>query len=298
MKPTPSHRAIRLRLPRRYALQQRQVGVFRDFKLRIVPLDDVVGEQFDPVVVAAGGKELEGADPHMACRDAHEHRPLLHRFAIDLLAGRDRRQGPRRRHAERVHRLGHDVFAQHRSQRRTPVTSTGKRRRAGALQLDVAACSLAVDDLAQQDRPSVAELRHEIAELVAGIGHGDRHGAGRHDIAGQDRRQPAGIGKIGLDAQFRRQRRVEFQELRPLHRLGIDGGEKPVRQAGIGIVELEHGKNSFGRPAEDAAALFPNMGNHTRRTSGMRFCCAAQGLVSRTPKPRIKVSSAPAAAVP
>ncbi len=45
-------------------------------------------------------------------------------------------------------------------------------------------------DLADRQRPPVAELRYEIAELVAGIGHGQRLRPLGDFLAGKDRRQP------------------------------------------------------------------------------------------------------------
>jgi len=43
-----------------------------------------------------------------------------------------------------------------------------------------------VDDLAKQDGATVAELRHELAELVPGVSHRDRFRGLRHTLAGKD----------------------------------------------------------------------------------------------------------------
>ena len=42
-------------------------------RFRVVPGDHVIGEQAKPLKVAAGGEELEGADPDVAWRDAREY---------------------------------------------------------------------------------------------------------------------------------------------------------------------------------------------------------------------------------
>ena len=55
-----------------------------------------------------------------------------------------------------------------------------------ALELDVAADAVGVDHFAEQDGAAVAELRHEMTELVAGIGHRDRVGAVGQPLAGED----------------------------------------------------------------------------------------------------------------
>ena len=86
----------------------------------------------------------------------------------------------------------HDVFAQHRAEPGAPVAAARERRAAGALELDVAALAVAVDDLAEQERAAVAELGHEVAELVAGVEPGERLGALGHLVAGEEsRRRPS-----------------------------------------------------------------------------------------------------------
>ena len=52
---------------------------------------------------------------------------------------------------------------------------------------DVAPPAVPVDHLAEQERAPVAELRHEAAELVAGVGLRDRRRSRGHDVAGEHR---------------------------------------------------------------------------------------------------------------
>ena len=70
--------------------------------------------------------------------------------------------------------------------RRASVAAARVRRLAGALQLHVDAAVAGRDLLAQQDRPPVAE-RREVAELMAGVGLGERPGAVGQGVAGEDR---------------------------------------------------------------------------------------------------------------
>ena len=51
--------------------------------------------------------------------------------------------------------------------------------------MDVASYAVAVDDLPEQEGSPVAELRHEMPELVPGISHGNWFGAFGHTVAGQ-----------------------------------------------------------------------------------------------------------------
>ncbi len=87
-----------------------------------------------------------------------------------------------------------------------PSPRRGERRRARALELDVAADAVAVDDLAEQDGAAIAELWHEMPELVAGIGHRDRVGAGGKLLAGEDFGAFRGFQLVRIKPELRRPR--------------------------------------------------------------------------------------------
>src|SRR3546814_9970328 len=74
-----------------------------------------------------GGEELKGADADMAARDSCEHRAGMSALALHPVAGRDRGERARRRDAHRRHRLRHQIFAQHRTDRRLAVTVARER---------------------------------------------------------------------------------------------------------------------------------------------------------------------------
>ena len=81
---------------------------------------------------------LERADAQVAGGDPHQHGAGQHRVAGDLLAGGHDGEGAGGGDAERVHRLAHQVLAQHRPDGRLAVAATGERRAPGALEVQVA----------------------------------------------------------------------------------------------------------------------------------------------------------------
>ena len=120
------------------------------------------------------------------------------------------------------HRLADDVFAQDRPERGAAVAPARERRRARSLELDVAAHAVLVDHLAEQDGPAIAELGHEMAELVAGIGHRDRVGAIREALSGEDFSPFRALQHIGIKAELDGQGPVQLDQPG-----GGDGGRAP-----------------------------------------------------------------------
>ena len=94
----------------------------------------------------------------------------------------------------------------HRAERGAAVAPARKRRRAGPLELDVAADAVLVDDFAEQDGAAVAELGHEMAELVAGIGHRDRVGPIREALSGEDFGPFRALQQVRIEAELDGQR--------------------------------------------------------------------------------------------
>ena len=158
--------------------QQGQVGLRLVGQARIVAGDRVVGQHPELFGRAAGGEELERAHAQVAGRHAGEHRAgqgasvAKHRFA----AGHHR-QCAGGGNAQRVHGLAHQVLAQYRAERGLAVAAARKRRAARTLERNVAPLAVYIDDLAQQQCPSVAQLGREAAELMPGVGLGDGRGA-------------------------------------------------------------------------------------------------------------------------
>ena len=67
-----------------------------------------------------------------------------------------------------------------------PVAAPRKWSGACPLELDVAAHATGIDNFAEQNGSTIAKLRYEPSELMAGIGHGKRLAPRRHAIARQE----------------------------------------------------------------------------------------------------------------
>ena len=183
----------------------------------------------------------------MARRDPREDRPRHHRFPRDHLAGRHRRQSPRRRHAERRHGLAEKILPQNRPKRGASVATAREGRRTGPLELDVPAQTVAPDHFAEQNGATIAQLRREAAELMPGIGLRDRLRPFRDGIAAEDGRAFCAFEGCRIDPQALRKRSVYANEARTGNRRRLQPGEKALGQARIGVVERNmnrHGLSS------------------------------------------------------
>ena len=226
-------------LSRDDAFEQRVIGALGHPDVRIVSADDMVGELSHALGVAARGEELEGADADMARRDARQHRAGQHGLALHALARRHRGERACGGDAQRKHRLADDVFAQHRSERGAAVAPSREWRGTRALELDVAADAVLVDDFAEQDGPAVAELGDEMAELVAGIGHRDRVGAVRQALSGEDFGAFRALQHVGIEPEMDGERPVQLDQPGCGHGGGRHPGEKARRQRRVGVLERE-----------------------------------------------------------
>ena len=209
--------------------------------------DRIVGQLAQQGLVAASGGELEGADPKMAGGHAGQHRAGLRAgIAVDVLAGERHGQSPRGGNAQRLHGLADQVFAQHGAQRGFAVAAARKRCAPGTLEGDVAAPAAAVDDFTQQQRPAIAQLRRKAAELVAGIGLGDRCGPLGQFVAAEQGGPQGRVQHLNGQPEFVGQRPIELHQ-RGLRRLGgLPRHVGALELARIGVVEGEAGGRGIG----------------------------------------------------
>ena len=144
-----------------------------------MPGDCVVRQPAHALVIAPRREILEGADPQVTVGDAGQDGARQGLVAKNVFAAGDYRQGAGGGDAQRMQGFAHQNFTQHRAECRLAIAIAGKRRAAGTLKGDVAAPAVAINDLADQQGPSVTELGREVAELVSGIDLCDGIGARR-----------------------------------------------------------------------------------------------------------------------
>ena len=140
--------------------------------------------------------------------------------------------------------LADDVFAQYGAEGRAAVARSRKWRASRALEVDVAADAVPPDHLADKDRSAVAELRHELAKLVARIGHRQRLATRGGAIAGEysdplGRRQGRDVEPEVAGESF-----VQPDKLRRSNRRRRQTREKPLRKPGVAVVERKGGSVS------------------------------------------------------
>ena len=194
--------------------QQPDVAVGMVEQFGVVPANGVVGELPQLALLSAGGKVLEGADSQMARGNARQDGARKRVLAEHRLARADGRERARCRNLERVHRLAEDGFSQHRADGGLAVAAARKRGSPRALEGDVAPTAVAVNDLAEQERPTVAERRRETAELVPRIGLSDGRRALWRFVA-RENRAPAVAGeRLHGQAELFGERSVEPQHRR------------------------------------------------------------------------------------
>jgi len=92
--------------------------------------------------------------------------------------------------------------------------------------MKVAAATLRIDHLAEQQRAAVPEAGHVDAELMAGVGLGDRRNPLR-DLPNQQRDARRLSQRCGIDAQLDRQPSLSTSSSGAGAESAVDGTERP-----------------------------------------------------------------------
>jgi hypothetical protein len=95
-----------------------------------------------------------------------------------------------------------------------------------------------VAHLTEQDRAPVAELRHEVAELMSRVGRRNRRRARRQRIAGKQRRQVLIIEARQAEPEFCGQRPIDLDQTRLFDRYGILARKEMLGQSRIAAHEI------------------------------------------------------------
>ena len=170
MKPTNTHEATRraCRATTSRSRVERRGAAVR--QMRGMAGNREADQPLHQLRVALGPRKLEGAHPQVAGSHPREHRP---RHAVVVSPGvapgaptrRRHREGTRGRNAQRVHRLTHQVLAQHRPNGGEAVAAR-RRGAARTLQMQIAQFTPRVSDLAEQQGSTITEQRRVPAELM------------------------------------------------------------------------------------------------------------------------------------
>ena len=189
--------------------EQRERRILRARQLRIMPLQRIRDERAQRRLVPSRRHPLKRPHADVARRHPRQHgarpRSVL---PPDLLARRYDCETARRWNPHRVHRLANHILAQHRAERRAPVTTPRIRGRPRPLELHIPALTPRRDLLTQQNRPPIAQ-RREVPVLVSRISLRERRRTRRQHVPRKNlRRRPTRA------LRTRPRRRVQPQLLR------------------------------------------------------------------------------------
>src|SRR5690606_3061211 len=125
----------------------------------IVPLERVGNQGLETATTVRAGSELERTNAQVAGSDARQHGAGQRSIAIHHFAGCHGCEGARRGDTQMVHSLAHDVLAEDWTDAGFAVPPSRERRRTRAFEVNVATAPVAIDDLAQQQRAPISQLR-------------------------------------------------------------------------------------------------------------------------------------------
>ena len=254
------------RLPLNHRPEQRERRVLRARQLRIMPLQRIRDERAQRRLVPSRRHPLKRPHADVARRHPRQHRPRPRSvLPPDLLARRHDRETARRRNPHRVHRLANQILAQHRAERRAPVTAPRIRRRPRPFELHIPALTPRRDLLTQQNRPPIPE-RREVSVLVSRISLRERHRTRRQHVPRKNLRRPTRALRTRprrrCQPQLLRQFCVQHHNPRRPHRRRAHRHMQQSRQLRIRMLQAPANpralrKIMFGHPrdSDDGARL-------------------------------------------
>ena len=218
-----------------------QCRLFGRCGVGIVACNGVVRQLFQRITMILRREVLESSHPDMTRGDTRQHPARLHRLAIDCFSRTDSGQGACRRNTESVHCLAEQILAHYGTERRLPVSAARIGRLAGSLELNIVLPVVdRADHLAEQRSSPVAELRHEIAELVAGVSQGNGLATRQGLTATDNACQFLPVGPESIKPEMCCQFLVPGNQERPRRRVCLHRREEDLGQVGIAVDQV-HG---------------------------------------------------------
>ena len=136
--------------------------------------NDIVGEDFELLMLFSIIEDLKGAEAHMGRRHPYEHRAGFDLFAIDLVIAPDETERPSRRNPQAMHRFAAEILPDGRTQNRTAISLSRERRKPRPFQMQIPLFAPFVPHFSKEDRPPVSQLRDIDPKLMSGVEHRQR----------------------------------------------------------------------------------------------------------------------------
>jgi hypothetical protein len=109
--------------------------------------------------------------------------------------------------------------------------------------VQIAARTITGNDFPQQDRPPIAELRHEMTKLMSGIGHRQGLCPLWHVIPRQDCRPHLTLPLLSFQPQLPSEGGVKFHQEWIAHLSGCEARIKTLWQARVSVIKLSASKS-------------------------------------------------------
>src|ERR1041385_2908608 len=138
-------------------------------QMRKMIRDDILGEDFELVMLFPVIEDLKGAEAHMRWRHPHKHRAGFDLFSVDPMVAPDETERPSRRDPKTMHRFAAEILPDSRTQHRPAIAVARKRRKSRTFQVQIPFLTPFVPHFSQEDRPPVSQLRDVDSKLMARI---------------------------------------------------------------------------------------------------------------------------------
>ena len=185
-------------------------------------------------------KDLKGAEAHMGRRHPYEHRAGFDLLAVDLVIAPDETERPSRRNPQAMHCFAAEILPDGRTQNRTAIPLSRKRRKPRTLQMQIPLLAPFVPHFSKEDCTPIPQLRDIDPKLMAGVEHRQRlhpwHEQTPAEHSGKFR--SLRLLRIKIN-QFGRQGIEAYKMGRLGKRRRVQFGVERLGQAGVGVVERE-----------------------------------------------------------